>query len=173
MPLLSSDLLDLAQRVGAHLHAQGWKLATAESCTGGLVAAAMTQVAGSSQWVECGFVTYSNEAKVRMLGVSEATLAAHGAVSERTVREMVRGAMWPNSGAQVAVAISGIAGPSGGSAEKPVGTVCMAWGCSEAKTDGQVQPRIDTCTQLFAGSREAVREAAARFVLEQVLTLHK
>src|SRR5215469_3217637 len=122
------DLFDLSTRVGQKLRVAGRRLATAESCTGGWVAKACTDVAGSSQWFECGFVTYSNAAKVRDLGVSEATLASHGAVSEPTVREMAAGALRV-SGADIAVAISGIAGPEGGTPTKPVGTVWfgLAW----------------------------------------------
>src|SRR6201987_4337700 len=105
-----AELYDLAERVGHKLRAAERRLVTAESCTGGWVAKALTDVAGSSQWFECGFVTYSNAAKMRDIGVSERTLADHGAVSEETVREMAAGALRV-SGADVAVAISGIAGP--------------------------------------------------------------
>src|SRR6185437_15821372 len=119
------ELFALSERIGQRLKAAGSRLATAESCTGGWVAKACTDVAGSSQWFECGFVTYSNAAKVRDLGVSEATLASHGAVSEPTVREMAAGAVRV-SGADIAVAISGIAGPDGGTPGKPVGTVWFA-----------------------------------------------
>src|SRR3990167_4753638 len=111
----------LAAQVGGALKAHGLMLATAESCTGGGVAQAITGVAGSSAWFERGFVTYSNLAKQQMLDVSEATLGQHGAVSEAVVREMVAGAL-ANSAAQVALAVSGIAGPEGGTPDKPVGT---------------------------------------------------
>src|SRR6185437_17070499 len=116
------ELFVLSERVGQKLRAAGRRLVTAESCTGGWVAKACTDVAGSSQWFECGFVTYSNAAKVRDLGVAELTLSTHGAVSEPTVREMAAGALRV-SGADIAVAISGIAGPDGGTPTKPVGTV--------------------------------------------------
>ena len=119
------ELFALSERVGHKLLAAGRRLATAESCTGGWVAKACTDVAGSSRWFECGFVTYSNAAKVRDLGVSERTLASHGAVSEATVREMAEGAR-SRFGADYALAITGIAGPSGGTPEKPVGTVFIA-----------------------------------------------
>ena len=106
---------------------RGWMLATAESCTGGMIAAACTDLSGSSQWFERGFVSYSNEAKQDMLGVPGAVLARHGAVSEEVAQAMVLGAL-NHSKAQVAVAVTGIAGPTGGSPSKPVGTVCFAWG---------------------------------------------
>src|ERR1035437_4219013 len=121
----SDTLTTLATLVGAKLRAKGLMLTTAESCTGGWVAQAVTAIAGSSAWFERGFVTYSDAAKQEMLGVSARTLAAHGAVSEQTARKMAIGAL-AHSHAQVALAITGIAGPDGGSAEKPVGTVCFA-----------------------------------------------
>src|SRR5215831_857510 len=122
MPSLAS----LARRVGSRLRRRGLMLATAESCTGGWIAQAVTSVAGSSDWFERGFVTYSNEAKKEMLGVRAATLSRHGAVSEEAAREMASGAL-KRSGAHVAIAVTGIAGPGGGTREKPVGTVCFAW----------------------------------------------
>ena len=122
-----NELEDLAQRLGATLLARGEWLAVAESCTGGWLAQSVTAIAGSSGWFDRGFVTYSNAAKIDMLGVPETTLERHGAVSEQTARAMVQGAL-RNSGADWAVAITGVAGPAGGSAEKPVGTVCFAWG---------------------------------------------
>ena len=139
---------ELAQQVGDALLASQWQLATAESCTGGGIAAALTDIAGSSQWFERGFVTYSNQAKQDMLGVRDETLASHGAVSEATVREMVTGAL-AHSRAQVAVAVSGIAGPSGGTADKPVGMVCLAWLVAGA------EPVVNT--KHFGGDRAAVR----------------
>src|ERR1700748_2143660 len=130
LTLMTTDqeLFGLAERVGVKLLDAGRRLATAESCTGGWVAKVCTDIAGSARWFECGFVTYSNAAKVRDIGVSEVTLANHGAVSEATVREMAVGALRV-SGAAVAVAISGIAGPDGGTPTKPVGTVwfAVAW----------------------------------------------
>ncbi len=122
---MDSELDPLARRLGECLAARGWMLATAESCTGGWIAAAVTAIGGSSAWFDRGFVTYSNDAKVDMLGVSPHTLATHGAVSEETVREMAAGAL-ARSRAQLAVAVSGIAGPSGGTAAKSVGMVCLA-----------------------------------------------
>lgn len=155
-------LIELAAQAGVALKAQGLMLATAESCTGGWVAQAVTAVPGSSQWFERGFVTYTYISKREMLGVSQDTLSAHGAVSEQTVREMVTGAL-ANSHAQIAVAISGTAGPDGGTAEKPVGTVCFAWGVKNG------EPK--SATRHFPGDREMVRRGAVEFALEGVLKL--
>lgn len=158
---MSSDtLITLAARVGARLRARGMMLATAESCTGGWVAQAVTAVGGSSAWFERGFVTYSDAAKQEMLGVSARTLAAHGAVSEQTACEMAAGAL-ARSRAQVAVAITGIAGPSGGSPEKPVGTVCFAWAAQAGVPSAQ--------TQHFAGDRESVRRQSVIAALQGLL----
>jgi len=144
-------LTDFARRLGDRLLARGWMAATAESCTGGWIAKTLTDVAGSSGWFDRGFVAYTNAAKQDLLGVDGATLAAHGAVSEATVRSMAAGAL-ARSGAQVVVAVSGIAGPSGGTADKPVGTVWIAW----ARRDGMT----DTRHRRFDGDREAVRRQA-------------
>ena len=152
----------LAAQVGGLLKAHGLMLATAESCTGGGVAQAITDVAGSSAWFERGFITYSNLAKQQMLGVSEATLMQHGAVSEAVVREMVTGAL-ANSAAQVALAVSGIAGPEGGTPDKPVGTVWFAWGIKHGATHAQ-RHQID-------GNRAAVRAQAVRIALQGALDL--
>ena len=151
-----AELAALSVAVGRALAARGLLLATAESCTGGWIAEVVTATAGSSAWFERGFVTYSNAAKEDMLGVRAQTLASHGAVSEATVCEMVRGAL-AASRAQVALAVSGIAGPGGGSAHKPVGTVCFAWGLA-----GGI-PHSATCH--FAGDRSAVRQQAVRHAL--------
>ena len=123
---IDDDLYELAGRLGRALHARRQLLATAESCTGGLVAGAITAVAGSSEWFERGFVTYTDEAKTELLGVPKATLETYGAVSIQTAEGMSQGAL-AFSRAQWAVAVTGIAGPGGGSPEKPVGTVCFAW----------------------------------------------
>jgi nicotinamide-nucleotide amidase len=152
----------LAEQVGATLKAHGMMLATAESCTGGGIAQALTDISGSSSWFERGFVTYSNLAKVEMLGVRQPTLDAHGAVSEATVREMAAGAL-QHSHAQVAVAVSGIAGPTGGTAEKPVGTVWFGW----ALRDGEVHARLHH----LSGDRAAVREQSVRIALQGLLNL--
>lgn len=148
---------ELAGRVGGLLLERKRMLATAESCTGGWLAKCLTDIAGSSAWFERGFVTYSNRAKQDMLGVAAATLETSGAVSEATVGEMVRGAL-AHSAADVAVAISGIAGPAGGSPDKPVGTVCFAWLVAGG------QPRVET--RRFDGDREAVRRQAVVRALE-------
>ena len=123
---MAHSLYDLATQVGRALLRRQWTLTTAESCTGGWIAKVLTDVPGSSEWFERGVVTYSNQAKMDMLEVKEATLAAHGAVSAETVAEMARGGL-ARSQAQVAVAVSGVAGPDGGTPDKPVGTVWMAW----------------------------------------------
>lgn len=145
---MDTELAALSRQIGEFLQRRGWMLATAESCTGGWIAEVVTATAGSSAWFDCGFVTYSNAAKERLLGVSAATLAGHGAVSEATVAEMVAGAL-AGSRADVAVAVSGIAGPTGGTPAKPVGTVCIGWG-----RRGEI-PR--TVTRHYPGDREAVR----------------
>jgi nicotinamide-nucleotide amidase len=152
-------LQSLAQRVGGALSARGWMLALAESCTGGLIAGAVTDIPGSSGWFDRGFVTYSNEAKIDMLGVSSKTLEAHGAVSEATAAEMARGAL-ARSRAQIAVAVTGVAGPDGGTPHKPVGTVCFAWA-----REGQV----DTEPQRLEGGREAVRAMSVAIALAGIL----
>ncbi len=155
----NDDLVALAGRVAERLIAHNLRLATAESCTGGWVAKVCTDLAGSSHWFERGFVTYSNEAKQELLGVGQETLEAHGAVSEPTVREMASGAL-RHSRADVSVAISGIAGPGGGSAEKPVGMVWFAWGTPEG---------ITARCERFDGDRELVRRAAVVVALAGLL----
>jgi len=154
--------MELAIHVGALLKSHGMMLATAESCTGGGVAQAITEVAGSSAWFERGFITYSNLSKQEMLGVRETTLSQHGAVSEMTVREMVAGAL-QHSAAQVALAVSGIAGPDGGAADKPVGTVWFAWGIKSGEVHAK-RYQLD-------GNRAAVREQSVRIALQGVLNL--
>jgi nicotinamide-nucleotide amidase len=150
----------LAVRLGQALLARGRQVAVAESCTGGLIAAAITDIAGSSGWFDRGFVTYSNEAKVELLGVASETLAARGAVSEETARQMAAGAL-ARSAADVAVAVTGIAGPGGGSPDKPVGTVCLAW----ARRGGTPE----AVTRHFAGDRSEVRRATVEAALEGLL----
>ncbi|MBI1174693.1 MAG: nicotinamide-nucleotide amidohydrolase family protein [Sideroxydans sp.] len=152
----------LAAQVGGLLKAHGMMLATAESCTGGGVAQAVTEIAGSSAWFERGFVTYANAAKVEMLGVNQGTLDAHGAVSEAAVREMAEGAL-RHSHAQVALAVSGIAGPTGGSPEKPVGTVWFAWSLRNGTTHARVHH--------LAGSRAEIRARSVRIALQGVQAL--
>ena len=159
---MDSRLFDLAAQVGQALKAKGWMLVTAESCTGGWVGEAVTMVSGSSEWFERGFVTYTNRAKEEMLGVAHETLAAHGAVSEEVASEMAAGALG-RSLADVAVAITGIAGPGGGSAEKPVGLVWFAW----AHRGGPAQCR----RFLFRGDRAAVREQSVAVALQGLVDL--
>lgn len=160
-----AQLYDLAARVGRRLLASKRRMVTAESCTGGWIAKAMTDVPDSSNWFECGYVTYSNAAKVRDLGVSQATLDAHGAVSEATVLEMARGAL-RLSGADVAVAVSGIAGPTGGVPGKPVGTVWFATACRRG--DAVV---TEARRQLFEPGRESIRRRSVEYALQLVLQL--
>lgn len=155
----------LARRVGRHLQAAGLKLTLAESCTGGWIAKAITDVPGSSAWFETGFVTYGNAAKQRLLGVKAATLKRHGAVSETTVLEMARGALGV-SGADVAVAVSGIAGPDGGTPEKPVGLVWFAWA---HRRGGRVQ--VKAVSRRFSGDRARVRGQAVAYALRGVASL--
>jgi nicotinamide-nucleotide amidase len=138
-----------------------WKLATAESCTGGMIAATCTDLAGSSDWFERGFVSYSNEAKTELLGVDANLIAQHGAVSEVVVRAMAEGAL-THSHAQVAVAVTGIAGPSGGSDAKPVGTVWFGWATAQGVTSE---------LQHFDGDRAAVRAATVQHALGGLQTL--
>ncbi len=156
-------LFDLARRVGERLLSQGLRLATAESCTGGWLSKCITDISRSSDWFECGFVTYSNEAKMRDLGVAGETLRRHGAVSEATVREMADGALRV-SGAQVAVSISGVAGPTGGTPEKPVGLV---WFAIAVQQGGSIS--ITAHEQRFGGDREAIRRASVEYALELIL----
>jgi len=155
---------ELAARVGQKLRAAGRRLVTAESCTAGWVAKALTDVPGSSQWFECGYVCYSDAAKRRDLKVAAVTLARFGAVSERVVREMAEGALRV-SGATVALAVTGIAGPDGGSPEKPVGTVWFCAAARAAATDIVAEER------LFAGDRASVRALAVEHALQLILRL--
>jgi nicotinamide-nucleotide amidase len=162
--MMTTQIYDLAAQVGAELKARRFSLASAESCTGGWIGEVMTAVPGSSQWYDRGFITYTNAAKHEMLGVDEHTLKTFGAVSIETVKAMVRGAL-ANSYAQVAVAVSGVAGPSGGSPAKPVGTVCIAWGLHDGEPVAE--------TRHFDGDREAVRRQSVECALAGVLTLIK
>ncbi len=156
-------LYALAEQVGRTLRAAGARLVTAESCTAGWIAKALTDVPGSSRWVECGYVTYSDAAKMRDLGVAASTLKAHGAVSEAVVRAMAQGALRV-SGAELAVAVSGIAGPDGGTPEKPVGTV---WFAVAARWRHEPLSGV----QRFAGDRDAVRRRTVAHALQQVLAV--
>ena len=148
-------------RLSGVLLDRGWMLATAESCTGGMIAAACTDLAGSSNWFERGFVSYSNAAKSELLAVDPALIAAHGAVSEVVARAMAFGAI-RHSQAQVSVAVTGVAGPAGGSKDKPVGTVWFGF---------QVDGLLTSEMRLFAGDRAAVRAATVRHALNRLLQL--
>ena len=157
---MSDALRDLAVRVGAVLRERGRRLATAESCTGGWIAKVVTDIAGSSAWFERGFVTYSNAAKAELLGVHETALTEHGAVSGETVTAMAEGAL-ARSRADTALAVSGIAGPGGGTPDKPVGTVWIAWSTKGGAT---------RCRRYaFGGDRKAVRRQSAVAALEGLL----
>ncbi len=176
----------LVETLAAQLLAHGWMLATAESCTGGLIAAACTDLAGSSTWFERGFVTYSNAAKAQMLGIDAALIARHGAVSEPVARAMAQGAL-QHAHAQVALAVTGVAGPGGGSADKPVGTVWFAWAlpaqtsgasASDAATNlaGRAKapaqaPALHSEIMHFEGDRAAVRQATLQHSLRRLLEL--
>jgi nicotinamide-nucleotide amidase len=156
-------LARLAARVGGHLLDGRRSVATAESCTGGWIAKALTDIAGSSQWFTEGFVTYSNESKILSLGVSRSVLEAHGAVSEAVVRAMARGAL-KHSGAQLSVAVTGIAGPGGAVAGKPVGTVWLGWAQRRGRTI-----RVAVQLKHLRGDRDAVRRKTVRAALEGLL----
>ncbi|SDY04860.1 CinA family protein [Nitrosomonas sp. Nm58] len=155
-------LLSYAQHVGVALAERGLILASAESCTGGWIGQVVTAVAGSSAWYDRGFITYSNHAKQQMLGVQAATLTQYGAVSEQTAQEMATGAI-KMSDAQVAVAVTGIAGPAGGSQEKPVGMVCFAWASKQELAGSE--------THFFSGDREAIRRQAVGTALLGIIHL--
>jgi nicotinamide-nucleotide amidase len=152
---------ELAQKIGKRLKDSGQVLVTAESCTGGWAAQVVTSIAGSSAWFERGFVTYSNDAKRESLGVSAEVLRKSGAVSEETAREMAVGALARSKGT-VALSVTGVAGPTGGSAAKPVGTVCFAWAAGKA---------VRSETRHFKGDRESVRRQSVIRALEGVIEL--
>lgn len=155
------ELIVLAEQLGKKLMGQHLKLVTAESCTGGWVAEAVTAIPGSSEWFERGFVTYSNIAKQEMLGINKATLAQFGAVSEQVAREMVQGAL-ARSYADIALSVTGIAGPEGGTSEKPVGTVWFGFAQKEAKAIVRLKH--------FTGDREAIRRRAVEYALNELLS---
>ena len=157
-----TEIDELSDRVGEACRRAGLMVATAESCTGGGVAEAITRSAGSSAWFDRGFVAYANEAKVDLLGVRQETLGTHGAVSEAVAREMALGALH-QSDADLAVAVTGVAGPGGGTATKPVGLVWFAW----ASLGGTVESRFE----IFGGDRAAVRDQAVREALKGLLDL--
>jgi nicotinamide-nucleotide amidase len=161
--MIDDDVLSLAQALGDQLSRAGLVLSCAESCTGGLVASAITAIAGSSRWFDRGFVTYSNQAKMDHLGVPAETLQSHGAVSRETAEAMARGVLLASPVSQLAVSTTGIAGPGGATPGKPVGTVCfgLAW-----RQAGRVHTR--SVTQLFGGDRGQVRKDSVKFALAAV-----
>jgi nicotinamide-nucleotide amidase len=157
---VNSDCYRLAETLGNQLNLHHWQLAAAESCTGGGICQALTDIPGSSNWFDRGFVTYSNAAKISMLGVGQETLERYGAVSRETALEMVSGVL-THCKADLAIAVTGIAGPSGGTPEKPVGTVFIAW---------QQRGQAGRCVKhLFAGDRQAVRQQVIQFCLQQLI----
>ncbi|MBJ7308897.1 CinA family protein [Rugamonas sp. CCM 8940] len=156
---MSTDILELAAQVGRALHAKGLLLATAESCTGGGVATAITEIAGSTGWFDCGFVTYSNASKTELLDVPAALMAQLGSVSEEVAAAMASGAL-ASSNAHLAVSTTGIAGPTGAVPGKPVGTVCFGWADAD---------HVHTERLVFAGDRAAVREQTVRHALQGLL----
>lgn len=159
MQIQAASRQNLVQQVSQLLRQKQWCMATAESCTGGLIAAAMTELAGSSDVFDCGFVTYSNQAKELQLGVSDALLVKHGAVSEQVALAMAAGAA-ARAEVPLTVAVTGVAGPGGGSDEKPVGTVWIAWWC-EGESRAQ--------RFLFSGDRQHIREATVKQALYGVI----
>jgi len=152
-----ATLATIAATLGQKLTAAGWMVVTAESCTGGMIATTLTDIAGCSAWFERAYVTYSNEAKSTAIGVSGELIALHGAVSEPVAKAMAQGAL-AASVADVSVAVTGIAGPGGGSAEKPVGTVCFAWSTHVSQTVIR--------TRHFAGDRAEIRRQATQYAME-------
>ena len=163
-----TSTLNISKEVAKLLIARGWTLALAESCTGGLVCAALTDLAGSSDWFERGYITYSNQAKTECLDVAAETIESFGAVSEQVAKAMSEGAQ-KNAGVNVAVSITGIAGPAGGSIEKPVGTVCFGWTIQKENLAA-----ITICkTMQFSGDRQAVREQARDYALSELIKLLK
>jgi nicotinamide-nucleotide amidase len=156
---VTNDLLDLATRVGRALQEKGLLLATAESCTGGGVSQAITEIAGSTAWFDCGFVTYSNASKAELLDVPAAMIAQFGSVSEEVAAAMASGALG-SSNAHIAVSTTGIAGPTGAVPGKPVGTVCFGWASGDA---------VHTERLVFAGDRQAVREQTVAHALQGLL----
>jgi len=159
---IDHDIAILAAEVGASLKRHGYLLSTAESCTGGAVANAITDIPGSSEWFDCGFITYSSESKREILGVTQDSLVNHGAVSEAVVRQMVTGAL-RHSLSEVALAVSGIAGPTGATSGKPIGTVWLAWGIKG-------RPPI-ACLHYLHGDRTEIRKRSTLLALQGTLDL--
>ena len=160
--------IDSTQTLASMLIARNWKIALAESCTGGLVCTTLTDLAGSSEWFERGYITYSNQAKIECLDVPKELIESFGAVSEQVANAMATGAQQA-SGANVGISITGIAGPSGGSIEKPVGTVCFGWAIQSNSSEYSVICK----TMHFDGDRTAIREQAKDYALAELITLLK
>ena len=156
------DLHEITQELAKVLIKNNWHLSTAESCTGGMVAASITELAGSSEWFERGYVTYSNQSKSEDIDVSQNLIEQHGAVSDQVARAMALGAK-QNSGSDLSLSITGIAGPTGGSPEKPIGTVCFAWALAN--------DQIVSETKYFEGNRQQIRQQACDFSLRKLLDL--
>ena len=165
--MFKESTLTLVQQLGAALRQSGWTVTTAESCTGGLLAGALTAVSGSSTWFNEGFITYANAAKTTVLGVPLALLTVQGAVSTAVVTAMTEGAL-ARTHANLAMAISGIAGPDGGTAEKPVGTVCFAWALRKSQ---EMLPTVHASIMQFSGDRAQIRQLAVEHALTQALSI--
>lgn len=161
--------VDLAKEVASTFIARGWTIALAESCTGGLVCATLTELTGSSDWFERGYITYSNLAKTECLGVPAETIESFGAVSEQVAKAMAEGAR-RHANVNVGISITGVAGPAGGSPKKPVGTVCFGWAIKATVADS-IADITTTKTMYFSGDRQAVREQACHYALSQLLQL--
>jgi nicotinamide-nucleotide amidase len=158
--------VDIVTTLAEILKSKKWKMAAAESCTGGLVCANLTEIAGSSEWFERGYITYSNEAKIECLGVTDKLLEGFGAVSEEVAKAMAEGAQ-TKAGVNAALSITGIAGPSGGSQEKPVGTVCFGWAIQDDAGDN----RVLTKTMHFDGNRQDIRQQSCDYALSELAKL--
>lgn len=166
--MIDDELFSLSATLGAALAERGWMMGTAESCTGGLVSGTVTAVAGSSAWFDRGFATYSNQAKIDLLGVAPQSLEAHGAVSEQVAREMAAGVLAASPAVSVSVSTTGVAGPGGGTRDKPVGMVCF--GFARRGPDGLL---VCASTQRFEGDRAGVRRESVRYALEGLIALVK
>ena len=158
--------IDHTNTLAQMLLSRGWKLALAESCTGGLVCATLTELSGSSEWFERGYITYSNQAKTECLGVPEGLIQTYGAVSEPVAKAMAEGAQI-NAGVDLAISITGVAGPTGGTKDKPVGTVCFGWVIRNAA--GETTTHCET--KLFNGNRQAIRQQATEHALAVLVQL--
>jgi nicotinamide-nucleotide amidase len=160
------NTVDIVTTLAEILRSKKWKMAAAESCTGGLVCANLTEIAGSSEWFERGYITYSNDAKIECLGVTDKLLEGFGAVSEEVAKAMAEGAQ-TKAGVNAALSITGIAGPSGGSQEKPVGTVCFGWAIQDDAGDN----RVLTKTMHFDGNRQDIRQQSCDYALSELAKL--